>query len=219
MSQETAEIKLENKVFNYRLLSALKEKKKQLIFLHSGTRRDTSRWIQDLRTPDLHKVPLHFSMEKMVFSDTVDTRLNSSQRNQVFLKFHICSSTENFRTAVNLLISFQESHIIRWFMRTWRNSTKDFLQSASDGILASMIAAMSTFYPWCIQNRGDVDLTIQRLMAKCATVAAWSYKKIYRTSSNVSPKQIVLLRELPAHDVCTTNRRIPCQSESSGCSG
>lgn len=45
------------------------------------------------------------------------------------------------------------------------------------GVLASMIAAMSTFYPDAYKTAGDVDLTIQRLMAKCATVAAWSYKK------------------------------------------
>ena len=45
------------------------------------------------------------------------------------------------------------------------------------GVLASMIAAMSTFYPDVYKTEGDVDLTIQRLMAKCATVAAWSYKK------------------------------------------
>lgn len=79
------------------------------------------------------------------------------------------------------------------------------------GVLASMIAAMSTFYPDVYKTEGDVDLTIQRLMAKCATVAAWSYK-VNWTPCHVSSEQAFLLRELPSHDVCTTNRRLPCKS-------
>lgn len=48
------------------------------------------------------------------------------------------------------------------------------------GVLASMLAAMSTFYPDAQKpqmSKADIDLTIQRLIAKCSTIAAWSYKK------------------------------------------
>lgn len=48
------------------------------------------------------------------------------------------------------------------------------------GVLASMIGALSTFYP---NSQGselhadEVTLTIQRLIAKITTIAAWSYRK------------------------------------------
>ena len=48
------------------------------------------------------------------------------------------------------------------------------------GVLASMIAALSTFYPDAHNSpmdSGQVDLTIRRLIAKSATIAAWSYRK------------------------------------------
>ncbi len=48
------------------------------------------------------------------------------------------------------------------------------------GVLASMISAMSTFYPEAQKsqlNPEEVDVTIRRLIAKSATIAAWSYKK------------------------------------------
>ena len=48
------------------------------------------------------------------------------------------------------------------------------------GVLASMIAALSTFYADSQKPKmsaNEVDVTIQRLIAKCATIAAWSYKK------------------------------------------
>jgi len=48
------------------------------------------------------------------------------------------------------------------------------------GVLASMISALSTFYPESQKaelNSEEVDLTIQRLLAKISTIAAWSYKK------------------------------------------
>ena len=48
------------------------------------------------------------------------------------------------------------------------------------GILASMISALSTFYPDDHNTNLDadkVDLTIKRLIAKSATIAAWSYRK------------------------------------------
>jgi len=47
------------------------------------------------------------------------------------------------------------------------------------GVLASMIGALSSFYPDVLnpeQSEKDTDLTIQRLLAKSATIAAWSYK-------------------------------------------
>ena len=48
------------------------------------------------------------------------------------------------------------------------------------GILASMIGALSTFYPESQKSDLDseeVDVTIRRLLAKISTIAAWSYKK------------------------------------------
>jgi citrate synthase len=47
------------------------------------------------------------------------------------------------------------------------------------GVLASMTCALSSFYPDSIdskQKNEDVDRTILRLIAKTATIAAWSYK-------------------------------------------
>lgn len=48
------------------------------------------------------------------------------------------------------------------------------------GILASMTSAMSTFYPETQKadlSEEEIDLTVRRLIAKSATIAAWSYKK------------------------------------------
>lgn len=48
------------------------------------------------------------------------------------------------------------------------------------GILASMISALSTFYPDAHDPKlhpEEVDLTVRRLIAKSATIAAWSYRK------------------------------------------
>ena len=48
------------------------------------------------------------------------------------------------------------------------------------GVLASMIGALSTFYPNAQGSELDpeeVDLTIRRLIAKITTIAAWSYRK------------------------------------------
>lgn len=48
------------------------------------------------------------------------------------------------------------------------------------GVLASMIGALSTFYPDAHNshlNPEQVDTTIKRLIAKSATIAAWSYRK------------------------------------------
>lgn len=48
------------------------------------------------------------------------------------------------------------------------------------GVLASMISALSTFYPDAHNTNFDsaqVDITIKRLIAKSATIAAWSYRK------------------------------------------
>lgn len=47
------------------------------------------------------------------------------------------------------------------------------------GVLASMVGALSSFYPEVLNpnpSPADVDLTIRRLLAKSATLAAWSYK-------------------------------------------
>lgn len=47
------------------------------------------------------------------------------------------------------------------------------------GVLSSMISALSTFYPDAQKsqlNPEEIDLTIRRLIAKVATIAAWSYK-------------------------------------------
>jgi len=47
------------------------------------------------------------------------------------------------------------------------------------GVLASMTCALSSFYPDSLdskQKNEDVDRTILRLIAKTATIAAWSYK-------------------------------------------
>ncbi|MDZ7756842.1 citrate synthase [Rhodohalobacter sp.] len=47
------------------------------------------------------------------------------------------------------------------------------------GVLASMTGALSSFYPDSLDpdlGEDDVNLTIQRLIAKTATIAAWSYK-------------------------------------------
>jgi len=47
------------------------------------------------------------------------------------------------------------------------------------GVLASMIGALSSFYPDVlnpVQDQIDIDLTIHRLLAKSATIAAWSFK-------------------------------------------
>lgn len=51
------------------------------------------------------------------------------------------------------------------------------------GVLASMVCSLSTFYPESLDpNRGPEakDLTIQRLLAKLPTLAAWSYKNAMR---------------------------------------
>ena len=51
------------------------------------------------------------------------------------------------------------------------------------GVLASMVCSLSTFYPESLDpNRSaeDKDLTIQRLIAKLPTLAAWSYKNAMR---------------------------------------
>jgi len=51
------------------------------------------------------------------------------------------------------------------------------------GIMASMVCSLSTFYPESLnQNRTPEakDLTIQRLIAKLPTLAAWSYKNAMR---------------------------------------
>lgn len=48
------------------------------------------------------------------------------------------------------------------------------------GILASMISALSTFYPEAQKSAlspKEVDITVKRLIAKIATISAWSYKK------------------------------------------
>lgn len=48
------------------------------------------------------------------------------------------------------------------------------------GVLASMISALSTFYPESHKSElhpEEVELTIIRLLAKVSTIAAWSYKK------------------------------------------
>ncbi|MEX0647719.1 MAG: citrate synthase [Balneolaceae bacterium] len=48
------------------------------------------------------------------------------------------------------------------------------------GVLSSMISALSTFYPEAQKSDlspREVDLTVRRLIAKIATIAAWSYKK------------------------------------------
>ncbi|MBK7370225.1 MAG: citrate synthase [Saprospiraceae bacterium] len=48
------------------------------------------------------------------------------------------------------------------------------------GVLASMTSALSTFYPETQKSgmsKVEVDNTIQRLIAKTSTIAAWSYKK------------------------------------------
>lgn len=48
------------------------------------------------------------------------------------------------------------------------------------GVLASMIGALSTFYPESQKSElipEEVDRTIRRLIAKISTIAAWSYKK------------------------------------------
>ncbi len=48
------------------------------------------------------------------------------------------------------------------------------------GILASLIGALSTFYPESQKSEmtpDEIDLTIRRLLAKVSTIAAWSYKK------------------------------------------
>lgn len=48
------------------------------------------------------------------------------------------------------------------------------------GVLASMISALSTFYPESQKaelNSDEVDITVRRLLAKISTIAAWSYKK------------------------------------------
>ena len=47
------------------------------------------------------------------------------------------------------------------------------------GVLASMVGALSSFYPDSLDpelGTEAIDLTIQRLIAKSATIAAWSYK-------------------------------------------
>ena len=43
------------------------------------------------------------------------------------------------------------------------------------GVLASTVAALSTFYP--DEENGDLDINIVRLIAKLKTLAAFSYKK------------------------------------------
>lgn len=47
------------------------------------------------------------------------------------------------------------------------------------GVLSSMICALSAFYPDILKpeiNQEALDLNIQRLLAKSATIAAWAYK-------------------------------------------
>lgn len=48
------------------------------------------------------------------------------------------------------------------------------------GVLASMVCALSTFYPDAqklVMTKEEIDRTIQRLISKCSTIAAWSFKK------------------------------------------
>ncbi len=51
------------------------------------------------------------------------------------------------------------------------------------GVLSSMVCSLSTFYPESLdpnRDKGAVDLTIHRLLAKLPTLAAWSYKNAMR---------------------------------------
>ncbi len=44
-------------------------------------------------------------------------------------------------------------------------------------VLASLVSAMSGFYPESYEGNGDENLDIVRLMAKLPTIATWSYKR------------------------------------------
>jgi len=72
------------------------------------------------------------------------------------------------------------------------------------GVLMSTIASLSSFYPnSLISNRpmADMDRTYHRLIAKMATIAAWTYKKIPGAPLHVPQQQIGLCQQFPPNDV------------------
>jgi citrate synthase len=78
------------------------------------------------------------------------------------------------------------------------------------GVLASMVSALSTFYPESQKSNRPIeaiDLTIIRLMAKLPTLAAWSYKNsqghpvIYpKNSYNYSENFLHMMFGMPTED-------------------
>ena len=53
------------------------------------------------------------------------------------------------------------------------------VQAHPMAILSSMICSLSSYYPetWRVQTKGEMDVTIARLISKVRTIAAFSYKK------------------------------------------
>ena len=75
-------------------------------------------------------------------------------------------------------------------------------------ILAPMVAALSSYYPDAldVDNVEQRDITIARLVSKVRTIAAFAYKKSIGQPFVYPKNSLVVLRELPQHDVLGPGR-------------
>ena len=80
------------------------------------------------------------------------------------------------------------------------------------GILATMVASLSTFYPIPEALDGKSERQIlANLISQMRTIAAISYKRVDRRADRVSVVQAALRRQLPEHDVLLTGEGRPAR--------
>ena len=177
MSQETAEIKLENKVFQLPVIIGSEGEKA----IDISTLRDQTGYI----TLDTGFKNTGSTQSSITFLDGENGILRyrgypieQLAEKSSFLEVSyllIYGELPNSSQLADFISGVTHHTLIHEDMKKFYEGFPS--KAHPMGVLASMIAAMSTFYPDVYKTEGDVDLTIQRLMAKCATVAAWSYKK------------------------------------------
>lgn len=177
MSQETAEIKLENKVFQLPVITGTEGEKA----IDISTLRDQTGYI----TLDTGFKNTGSTQSSITFLDGENGILRyrgypieQLAEKSSFLEVSyllIYGELPNSSQLADFISGVTHHTLIHEDMKKFYEGFPS--KAHPMGVLASMIAAMSTFYPDVYKTEGDVDLTIQRLMAKCATVAAWSYKK------------------------------------------
>lgn len=177
MSQETAEIKLENKVFQLPVITGSEGEKA----IDISTLRDQTGYI----TLDTGFKNTGSTQSSITFLDGENGILRyrgypieQLAEKSSFLEVSyllIYGELPNSSQLADFISGVTHHTLIHEDMKKFYEGFPS--KAHPMGVLASMIAAMSTFYPDVYKTEGDVDLTIQRLMAKCATVAAWSYKK------------------------------------------